>query len=345
MATLIAFEPQVPRLDVGTAGRPDTHRWRPPAGLRERRQRGAGAAPHCGTRRPLPDERQPLAALPLIRDMATLTAIGNDYGAEQVFARQVRAHGRPGDLLVCLSSSGTSRNVIAAAETAAEIGVTALGAHRPRAQPAGRRLRRRDHRRRARGVHRAGGAPGRHPHHVCRGRRRRTGGLRAERRRGCWSADGRGSLGQVRWDPLESSRHLGGSPGERRERSPELAPKSVRGKIFIRTGWGCALVRQGARTGARGTPQEASRERGSCLPISAPLRLRPRCAHVGGELDSRAIRQRGWPARCRQARHQGPCARGRCHAIGRVRAARGRQRRPPGQGSLNISFRPERVVA
>ncbi len=57
--------------------------------------------------------------------MATLTAIGNDYGVEQVFARQVRAHGRPGDLLICLSSSGTSRNVIAAAEAAAEMGVTA----------------------------------------------------------------------------------------------------------------------------------------------------------------------------------------------------------------------------
>src|SRR5206468_12105044 len=55
------------------------------------------------------DERCPFAALPLARDMATLTAIGNDYGVEQVFARQVRAHGRPGDLLICLSSSGTSR--------------------------------------------------------------------------------------------------------------------------------------------------------------------------------------------------------------------------------------------
>jgi D-sedoheptulose 7-phosphate isomerase len=70
------------------------------------------------------DERQPLAAFPLTHDMAAVTAIGNDYGASQVFARQVRAHGRVGDLLVCLSTSGRSPNVIAAAQTAAEIGMT-----------------------------------------------------------------------------------------------------------------------------------------------------------------------------------------------------------------------------
>jgi D-sedoheptulose 7-phosphate isomerase len=70
------------------------------------------------------DERPPLAALPLTHDMAALTAIGNDYGAGQVFARQVRAHGRVGDLLVCLSTSGRSPNVIAAAQAAAAIGMT-----------------------------------------------------------------------------------------------------------------------------------------------------------------------------------------------------------------------------
>ena len=70
------------------------------------------------------DDRPPLAALPLTSDMAALTAIGNDYGAEEVFARQVRAHGRPDDLLVCLSTSGTSRNIIAAARAGAQAGLT-----------------------------------------------------------------------------------------------------------------------------------------------------------------------------------------------------------------------------
>jgi D-sedoheptulose 7-phosphate isomerase len=70
------------------------------------------------------DDRPPLAALPLTVDMAAVTAIGNDYGGSQVFARQVRAHGRVGDLLVCLSTSGRSPNVIAAAEAAAVIGMT-----------------------------------------------------------------------------------------------------------------------------------------------------------------------------------------------------------------------------
>jgi D-sedoheptulose 7-phosphate isomerase len=69
-------------------------------------------------------DRPALAALPLHQDVAALTAISNDYGAEQVFARQVQAHGRPGDLLVCLSTSGSSLNVIAAAEAAAAIGMT-----------------------------------------------------------------------------------------------------------------------------------------------------------------------------------------------------------------------------
>ncbi len=69
-------------------------------------------------------DRPPFAALALTAEMAALTAIGNDYGADQIFARQVRAHGRPGDLLVCLSTSGSSRNVIAAARAAIELGMT-----------------------------------------------------------------------------------------------------------------------------------------------------------------------------------------------------------------------------
>ncbi|WP_119730649.1 D-sedoheptulose-7-phosphate isomerase [Thermomonospora amylolytica] len=68
-------------------------------------------------------ERRPLSAIPLHGDTSALTAIGNDYGADEAFARQVRAHGRPGDVLICMSTSGTSRNVIAAARAAQAIGM------------------------------------------------------------------------------------------------------------------------------------------------------------------------------------------------------------------------------
>jgi D-sedoheptulose 7-phosphate isomerase len=81
------------------------------------------------------DERPAFAAIPLHGDLATLTAISNDYGAEQMFARQVRAHGRPGDLLICLSASGSSRNVIAAAQAAADVGVTAWALTGPGPNP------------------------------------------------------------------------------------------------------------------------------------------------------------------------------------------------------------------
>ncbi|MYW90229.1 SIS domain-containing protein [Amycolatopsis rubida] len=69
-------------------------------------------------------ERRPLSAIALHADTSALTAIGNDYDEAELFARQVRAHGRPGDVLVCLSTSGTSHNVVAAAKTAHEMGVT-----------------------------------------------------------------------------------------------------------------------------------------------------------------------------------------------------------------------------
>lgn len=64
------------------------------------------------------DERQPLSALCLSAETSSLTAILNDYGAEEVFARQVQAHGRPGDVLMLLSTSGRSPNVLRAAERA-----------------------------------------------------------------------------------------------------------------------------------------------------------------------------------------------------------------------------------
>lgn len=60
-------------------------------------------------------ERRALPAMALTVDTSALTAIGNDYGFEQVFARQVEAFGRRGDVLVVLSTSGRSPNVVAAA--------------------------------------------------------------------------------------------------------------------------------------------------------------------------------------------------------------------------------------
>jgi len=67
------------------------------------------------------DERVPLSAISLCADIASLTAIGNDYGAEEAFARPLRAHGRPGDVLLALSTSGASPNVLAATEAANEM--------------------------------------------------------------------------------------------------------------------------------------------------------------------------------------------------------------------------------
>jgi D-sedoheptulose 7-phosphate isomerase len=68
-------------------------------------------------------DRAPLSAIALTSDSSAVTAISNDYGFEEVFARQVRAHGRPGDVLMVLSTSGRSPNLIAAARAAAETGM------------------------------------------------------------------------------------------------------------------------------------------------------------------------------------------------------------------------------
>jgi glycosyltransferase involved in cell wall biosynthesis/phosphoheptose isomerase len=70
------------------------------------------------------DERAPFSAIPLHADSASLTAIANDYGAAELFARQVRAHGRPGDVLLVLTTSGRSPNIVAAVEAAIEGGLT-----------------------------------------------------------------------------------------------------------------------------------------------------------------------------------------------------------------------------
>jgi D-sedoheptulose 7-phosphate isomerase len=72
-------------------------------------------------------ERHPLAAIALTTDTSVLTAVGNDYGFEQVFERQVRGLGRRGDVFLAISTSGRSANVLAALKAAREIGVTTIG--------------------------------------------------------------------------------------------------------------------------------------------------------------------------------------------------------------------------
>ncbi|MBQ0977053.1 MULTISPECIES: SIS domain-containing protein [Micromonospora] len=69
-------------------------------------------------------DRQPLSAIALHAETSALTAIANDYGYTDVYARQVRAHGRPGDVLLLLSTSGSSANLITAALAAREAGLT-----------------------------------------------------------------------------------------------------------------------------------------------------------------------------------------------------------------------------
>jgi D-sedoheptulose 7-phosphate isomerase len=71
-------------------------------------------------------ERPPLAALALTTDTSILTAVANDYDFQQVFAKQVRALGRSGDLAWGISTSGKSPNVVAALETARELGLQTL---------------------------------------------------------------------------------------------------------------------------------------------------------------------------------------------------------------------------
>ncbi|MFG3691448.1 SIS domain-containing protein [Micromonospora sp. NPDC047740] len=71
----------------------------------------------------LRDDREPLSAIALHAETSALTAIGNDYGYNEVFARQVRAHGRPDDILLLLTTSGTSTNLLTAAHAAHETGL------------------------------------------------------------------------------------------------------------------------------------------------------------------------------------------------------------------------------
>jgi D-sedoheptulose 7-phosphate isomerase len=72
-------------------------------------------------------DRRPLAALALSTDSSALTCIGNDYGFDDVFYRQVVGLGKAGDCLVAISTSGNSRNVIRAAEAARSADIRVIG--------------------------------------------------------------------------------------------------------------------------------------------------------------------------------------------------------------------------
>jgi D-sedoheptulose 7-phosphate isomerase len=81
------------------------------------------------------DDRPAFSALCLSSETSSLTAIGNDYGIEAVFARQVSAHGRPGDIVLALSTSGRSPNVLAAVAVARQSRMTTWALTGPAPNP------------------------------------------------------------------------------------------------------------------------------------------------------------------------------------------------------------------
>jgi D-sedoheptulose 7-phosphate isomerase len=80
-------------------------------------------------------DRPPFSAICLTAETSSLTAIANDYPADELFARQVEAHGRDGDVLILLSTSGRSPNAVAAARRARECGITVLALTGPDPNP------------------------------------------------------------------------------------------------------------------------------------------------------------------------------------------------------------------
>ncbi len=72
-------------------------------------------------------ERKPLAAIALTTDSSALTAIGNDFGFEEIFCRQLEAVGKPGDVVLAISTSGSSRNVLRGLECAKKLGMVTIG--------------------------------------------------------------------------------------------------------------------------------------------------------------------------------------------------------------------------
>jgi D-sedoheptulose 7-phosphate isomerase len=84
------------------------------------------------------EDRAPYSAICLSSETSSLTAIANDYPVEELFARQVQAHGRPGDVLVVLSTSGSSRNAVEAARRAREGGLEVWAVTGPAPNPLSR---------------------------------------------------------------------------------------------------------------------------------------------------------------------------------------------------------------
>jgi len=72
-------------------------------------------------------DRNPLPAIALTTDSSVLTAIGNDYGFDRTFERQVRGLGQKGDVFIAISTSGRSPNIVAALQAAREAGLTTIG--------------------------------------------------------------------------------------------------------------------------------------------------------------------------------------------------------------------------
>ena len=70
--------------------------------------------------------RRGLAAVAMTHDASVITSIANDFSFDRIFSRQVEALGRPGDLLLAISTSGDSNNIVAAARAAAEIGMQTI---------------------------------------------------------------------------------------------------------------------------------------------------------------------------------------------------------------------------
>ncbi len=81
------------------------------------------------------DDRPAFSAIALCAETSALTAIGNDYGVEAIFERQVQAHGRPGDVLIAISTSGRSPNVVAAVDAANSLGMTTWALTGPAGNP------------------------------------------------------------------------------------------------------------------------------------------------------------------------------------------------------------------
>src|ERR1051325_7070198 len=72
-------------------------------------------------------DRNPLPAMALTTDTSVLTAVGNDYGFEKIFERQVRGLGRAGDVFIAISTSGSSPNILAALKAARDLGMITIG--------------------------------------------------------------------------------------------------------------------------------------------------------------------------------------------------------------------------